>query len=291
MVLVKKTIILGLASFCIMNSLYAQSESGREGVLNNGLSKSVVVVSGKVFDKATAKPIASAKVVIVTNNVLKEATTNAQGYFMASFSAASWFRICKITVSAQEYQKQTRFVSLPPWKSQIIANFRLNDITIPSLEISAPLEGQEIFTSPTIKISYHDYGSGINFSSLKIFANDTDLTQYTVESNSQEAVCTVPKESPLAEGAATLYAQIKDSSGNFAEDTLAVTVVSEVNYYLQMGKEALLNRNILSSHRYLAQALEAEPENPEANFYFAITRLGFFPWLMKQSYIYCRIWV
>jgi len=261
----------------IVSNLYADAHISEKDQQANTEDKGILLIFGRVTDKVTLKPIANAKVTAKTGGVFKEAFTNNKGDYVVGLYRLPWFGFCKITAAKEEYQTQYRWIFLWPWRRLAIVNFKLNDITSPSLEISSPLEGQEISTHPTIELSYSDYGSGINVGSVEIFVNDRDVTEHIEEINEEGAVCMIPVENPLGLGPSTIYAKIKDFTGNLAEDAVSVTVFSEVNQLIQLGKEAILNRDILSAHGYFAQALDVEPNNLEANFYYAITRLGILP--------------
>lgn len=261
----KKVIIL--TAICLSLSSY---------VYGSSLSWPVVTITGQVRDKVTLKPIAQAKVTAQYGS-LKKVSTDQNGVFSVSFvSVSSWLRLCKLSVAKSGYLSENRILLLP-YTGIVEANFNLQDSVPPYLVITSPIAGQQIFAACTIKFSYQDYGSGVDQASLKILANNRDITSFVTQTTGRYCLCVIPKEHPLDIGPCTLSVQIKDFAGNQANTAVSVTVIPEIDYYIRLGKQALLNNDILSSYRNFALALNVAPANPEANFYYAITRLSALP--------------
>lgn len=266
MLRISKVVFLSLIILCGVNYVYAQE------------MLSSVTIYGKVTDRATLKPIANAEVIFKATSISKKALTNKKGDYLIRLASPSRFIFGQITVSAQEYKKESRSVLIAGNRRTVKINFTLRDIFKPTLTIYSPKEGQEIFTNPTIELRYVDNGSGINTKSVKISANNKNITKYISIIDTQRTVCVVPHTDPLEEGAHTITAQISDYAGNASGASVSVKVVSRAGYYINLGKQALLEKDISAAHIYFMRAWLAEPRNPEANFYFALSRLAKIPY-------------
>lgn len=267
----KKTAFLTLVVLCNLGYLCAGQQT------NNEITNRSVVISGRVIDKITAKPLANANVYFQAQGVFEKAFTNNNGIYYIHFNPSFWVRFGKIWVSTQEFQEGINFLVITPYNRTITANFRLLDIVKPYIAIYSPKENQEIFTNPTIRLQYHDYGSDINKASVRIFANNREITKYIKFADKQNAICAIPEKDPLGEGPTIISARISDFARNTAEETALVTVISKATSLIRSGKQALIKQDILSANIYFKDALRIAPANPEANFYYAVTRLGVLP--------------
>lgn len=261
-----KVVLLILITLCCANYLYAQ-----EG-------PQLITIYGKVVDKATSKPVVNATVTFGAKGVFEKTLTNKRGVYAIRFNSSARLILGQITISAQEYKDESRIFLIVGNNRAVKVNFTLKDIVKPGLVIYSPKENQEIFTNPVIEVKYQDYGAGVNFASIKIYANSRDVSKYVRIIDAQSAICAIPNRDPLAEGEYKITAQIKDYAGNSSEIIKVSTkVVSKVTYFIRLGKESLLKRDISSAYIYFTRALIASPRNPEANFYCAITRLALLP--------------
>lgn len=253
---------------CSISRLYA----------DNGLSeqngKYLIVVFGRVCEKSHLKPIPAAEILLKMEGKSKKALTNEKGVYRVEFYAASLFGSATLTASKEGYAQLSQSFMVTPRNRSITVNFKLADITSPSIKIISPGDGQEILPDPSITINYADSSSGINAASLRMFSNGREITEYIKKRTHQEAVCVIPKSAPLDSGITTLNASINDFAGNSSQDTIEVTVFNEDGFYTAQGKKALLNKDIISANNYFKQALTANADNQEANFYYSLTRLG-----------------
>lgn len=242
-----------------------------------------VTVSGKVEDSATHKAIAGAEIVFGGKAPVIVASplyTDEKGLYRFDVYPSSPVSLVKITVKAPGYRQEFRQVLVYRHNrpTAITQNFKLRDIVKPSLTIYSPKEADTISTTPVIELRFSDAGSGINYGAIKIYVNGTVVKSWdSIDMNSQKAVFVVSEERPLNKGSAIISAQVRDLAGNISIKTVGVTVVSEVEELLKSGKEALLNKDILSANNYFEQAVGLTPTNPEANFYSALTGLSALP--------------
>jgi len=261
-------VIAVLISIFGIGKLYAQEVSS---------ASDFITITGRVTDRATSHPIMNAEVALNLQGRSQKVFTDNNGEYHFSLELTFWPWFAGLRVSKAEYLTETSTVIFFGPNNNIKRDFRLRDHIKPQLQILSPEPQEEIFANPTIIIRYQDAGSGINTASLRILFEDRDLTGYLTVINEQEASCVVPSNQPLPLGNHRLYVRVSDRAGNRAEDRIFVQVVKEDEYYIRKGKQALLKRDILRAHEYFQKAVNAANTNPEANFYYAFTRLAVLP--------------
>ena len=233
-----------------------------------------VVISGKVIDKATAKPVAGAQIALKVQDKATNAVSDKDGKYSIRIGISLWFRNATISVSANDYAQASSLLLILPGRRTIQMDFQLKDTVKPSLEIVVPKNNEEIFTDPTIELKYDDKGSGVALQSLSISAQNRDVSKYIKSISAQGAVCVIPKNDALVPGECEISARVNDLAGNQAQQFISATVISKEDHFLQLGKKALKEKKAQSAYDYFKQALDADPKNKEANLYFGLMRFA-----------------
>lgn len=267
----RKITVLVLVILCNFSYLFAMDTVTKK-------PQSTVAFAGKVIDKVTDKPIVNAKIKLYISGVSKSAFTGSNGEYRAAIAGSSLSRLARLTVTAKEYKKAVYLLFIPSGSSTQNKDFKLRDVAAPRIEISHPCQNQEIIDTDEIRLTYYnDCGSGIDETSLKIFANEREITQYA-HSFSDLGVttvyCPVSETQPLDKGECVISAQISDFSKNTSRRSVSVVIVSKADYFIKLGKNALAENDILSANGNFMLALSAAKDNPEANFYYAFTRVA-----------------
>jgi len=251
----------------VLNPCWASS--GRPANPNDA-----VAISGKVIDKATAKPIAGAQISLKVQNKTEKAVSDKDGKYSIRIGISLWFRNAAITAAANEYAQASSILVILPGRRTVQKDLQLKDNKKPSLEIVAPKNNEEIFTDPAIELKYDDKGSGIDLHTLSISAQSRDVTKYIKNMNFLGALCSVPKNDALAQGECEISVRVNDLAGNQAQQSIFVTVISKEDKLIRLGKKALVEKNVQSAYDSFEQALKLNPQNKEANFYFGLVRLA-----------------
>ncbi|MDP2906013.1 MAG: hypothetical protein Q8O22_06925 [Candidatus Omnitrophota bacterium] len=260
-------IAVNLVFSIVLNPCWASS--GRPATPNDA-----VVISGKITDKATAKPIAGAQISLNVQNKTTNAVSDINGKYSIRVGISLWFRTATVNVSANEYARLSSILLILPGRRAVQKDLQLKDILKPSLEIVSPKDEEEVFTDPAIELKYDDKGSGIDLHSLTISAGNRDVTKYIKNMNFLGALCVIPKNDALAQGECEISARVKDLAGNEVQRSILVTVISKVDQLIRLGKKALTEKNAQAAYDYFKQALDVDPKNKEANFYFGLMRLA-----------------
>ncbi len=110
-------------------------------------------------------------------------------------------------------------------KPRLRVTFRLpalDDTTAPSLTFTAPIDPLPAGdTSPTVRVTFSDAGSGIDLTSLHVFVDGGEITASCVVT-AADATCEPPV---LAPGLHTATAQVSDLAGNDAAASQPFTVI------------------------------------------------------------------
>lgn len=97
------------------------------------------------------------------------------------------------------------------------------DLNPPTIQIVKPALGTYLnTTTPAIAIQYSD-NNGLNFSSLRILVNGSDLTSLFSKTNTG-ATATLPAANALPQGANQIVAQIQDLAGNQASASTSFNI-------------------------------------------------------------------
>jgi len=233
-----------------------------------------VIITGKVTDKAAAKPIAGAQVSLQVQNTIEKAASDRDGKYTIRTGTFFWFRTATLKVSQDTYAPASLIFVIPPGRQTIQKDIQLKDNQKPTLEITSPKDNEEVFTGFSIEIKYDDKGSGIDLNSIKIFVQSQEVTKYIKTISYQGALCVIPEAENLAPGGCEILARVKDRAGNQAQQSISVTLINKEDNFIRLGKEALADKDTGAAYGYFKQALDSSPKNKEANFYFGLMRMA-----------------
>ncbi len=96
------------------------------------------------------------------------------------------------------------------------------DATPPALALNAPASGSSLAESrPEIRVSYSDSGSGVDLGTLSFTANGAPLAA-SCSVGPADSTCTPQQDLPR--GSVTLAASLRDIAGNFATQSVSLTI-------------------------------------------------------------------